>query len=521
MEEGPPLLPAQRPPVSVGHDLFWWRHDDAGLRTAVSVYWPRSWEYTELLAVLRWFDGDGIAIAVHQQWLAADRMLSIDSSSPPIPLTGAEVLLSVELFADGEPITDDDDRHRLYGIIDWYSQAGDIVTLHSDHCVLMEPLELSLTEIALRPWEQRDPHLVFLTGEDELPAGSWQLTITNASGESLTRLIDETWLPWRVHQVDLCEVFGDLVAFAGGSEISLTGDRSEQRMFERPYVVSTSPVLSAYHGGDLYEWDDMPWHRHALLGEGEVNPMVVIETDDITTEVTLFNTHGHLEEDFWVGVRVYDAAGQLVVHEPKFRCATRNEIVSASFADFIEVERPFTGHAAFTFTEPDRAAYPGRLQALMAYRTRDSVARIMAWSDEWNTAQRRIMRRNAGAGYLSYFRLLGASFLETWVSVTNAGSHELDQPAECTVIVENHAGERRAAQLTLAPWATSFESLDAVVPGATELLGGANGLLLVESESDLAMVCFTRHVKSGRWSAEHLMSAPTRVDGGLMWPAGC
>jgi hypothetical protein len=195
--------------------------------------------------------------------------------------------------------------------------------------------------------------------------------------------------------------------------------------------------------------------------------------------------------------------------------------VSASFADFIEVERPFTGHAAFTFTEPDRAAYPGRLQALMAYRTRDSVARIMAWSDEWNTAQRRIMRRNAGAGYLSYFRLLGASFLETWVSVTNAGSHELDQPAECTVIVENHAGERRAAQLTLAPWATSFESLDAVVPGATELLGGANGLLLVESESDLAMVCFTRHVKSGRWSAEHLMSAPTRVDGGLMWPAGC
>ena len=76
----------------------------------------------------------------------------------------------------------------------------------------------------------------------------------------------------------------------------------------------------------------------------------------------------------------------------------------------------------------------------MAYRTRDSVARIMAWSDEWNTAQRRIMRRNAGAGYLSYFRLLGASFLETWVSVTNAGSHELDQPAECTVIVENHPG---------------------------------------------------------------------------------
>jgi hypothetical protein len=331
----------------------------------------------------------------------------------------------------------------------------------------------------------------------------------------------EAWLPWRVHRVDLSEVFGDLAAFAGGHEISLTGDRAEQRVFERPYVVSTSPTLSAYHGGDLYEWDGMPWHRYALLGEGEVNPMVVIENDDISTDVTLFNTHGDLEEDFWVGVRVYDAAGELVVHEPKFQQATRNEIVSASFADLTEIERPFIGHAAFSFTEPDRATYPGRLQALMAYRTRGSVARIMAWSDEWNTPQRRIMRRNAAAGYLSYFRLLGASFLETWVSVTNAGNHELDETAEYTVIVENHSGERLSSRHRLAPWATSFESLDSVVPGATGLLGGANGLLLVESESDLAMVCFTRHVASGRWSAEHLMSAPTKVDGGLIWPAGC
>ena len=121
----------------------------------------------------------------------------------------------------------------------------------------------------------------------------------------------------------------------------------------------------------------------------------------------------------------------------------------------------------------------------------------------------------------SYFRLLAAPYLETWLGITNAGNHELDAAADYTVIVENHAGERVSAKLTLMPWATAWASLDLVVPGATQLLGDANGLLLVESESDLAMVCFTRHRTSGRWSAEHLMSAPTPSPNGMIWPAGC
>jgi hypothetical protein len=338
----------------------------------------------------------------------------------------------------------------------------------------------------------------------------------------MTRSIDEAWEPWRVHRVDLQRLFGDLVEFADGQEIALTGERLAHRTFARPYVVSGSPGLSAYHGGDLYDWDDMPWHRYVMLGEGEVNPMIVVETDDVSTEVTFFNTHGHLDEDFWVGVRVYDDTGTLVAYEPKFRHVERNRIVNASFTDLLtDVERPFAGHAAFTFSESDRNAYPGRLQALMAYRGPQSLARIMAWSDEWNTPHRRIVNKGARCAYRSYFRLLAAPFLETWLGVTNAGNHELDSDADYTVTVENQAGERVAVQHTLAPWATAFQPLDQGVPGATQLLGGANGLLLVESESDLAMVCFTRHCVSGKWSAEHLMSAPTPSSEGMIWPAGC
>jgi hypothetical protein len=520
------VLPAGRPSTSIGHDLYWWRHDDAGLRTAVSVYWPNGWECDRVLALLNWFDAAGCVVAQHEAWLAADRMLSVDSSAPPIALppgiAGGDSVLSIEMFADVEPIESDEDRHRLYGVIDWYSESGDVVTLHSDHCELLDPRKLTLTEIALRPWEYGDPQLVFMTAGDALPSGAWSLTVTNAAGATVTRSVEEVWKPWRVHRIDLNELFGDLVEFAGGQEIALTGSRLAHRTFARPYVVSSKPTLSAYHGGDLYDWDDMPWHRHAFLGEGEVNPMVVLENDEVTSEVTFFNTHGHLDEDFWVGVRVYDGTGALAVHEPKFRRVERNRIVSASFADLLsDVERPFAGHAAFTFSESDRDAYPGRLQALMAYRGPQSMARIMAWSDEWNTAQRRIGRRTAQAPYRSYFRLLGAPYLESWLSVTNAGDHELDAVADYTVIVENRAGERLTSDHTLAPWATAWKPLDEVVPGATDLLGCANGLLLVESESDLAMVCFTRHRISGRWSAEHLMSAPTPSTDGMIWPAGC
>ena len=150
--------------------------------------------------------------------------------------------------------------------------------------------------------------------------------------------------------------------FADGHEVSLTGHRSAHRTFARPYIVSGAPALSAYHGGDLYDWEDMPWHRHAFLGEGEVNPMIVVETDEVSTDVTFFNTHGHLEDDFWVGVRVYDELG-------RWSCTSRSSGTSREIGSWqrrsaellTEVERPFAGHAAFTFSEAERNAYPGRL----------------------------------------------------------------------------------------------------------------------------------------------------------------
>ena len=57
----------------------------------------------------------------------------------------------------------------------------------------------------------------------------------------------------------------------------------------------------------------------------------------------------------------------------------------------------FVGHIALAYTREDRPVYPGVLQALLEYRTAGSAARVMAWSDEWNSPQRAAVR-----GHVSY-----------------------------------------------------------------------------------------------------------------------
>ena len=63
--------------------------------------------------------------------------------------------------------------------------------------------------------------------------------------------------------------------------------------------------------------------QYKILGEGEVNPALVVENDELGTVVNLLNSHGSVEEDFQVGLRLYDQAGRLVKYEPSFGVARR------------------------------------------------------------------------------------------------------------------------------------------------------------------------------------------------------
>ena len=88
-----------------------------------------------------------------------------------------------------------------------------------------------------------------------------------------------------------------------------SGIRNDVALFERPYVVSNEPTFTAYHGGDRYAFKAVPPYVYDFLGEGEVNPMMVLVDANTSTDVTLLNSHGDVEEDFWVAARVYDTSG--------------------------------------------------------------------------------------------------------------------------------------------------------------------------------------------------------------------
>lgn len=502
------------------HDLFWWRNEAGGVQTSVSIYWPTLRDEPGTEARLQWYDDVGALIAEQVRPLPAGTHLVISSDRPPADVQLRDGVLSVEVLAPSssfEPTR----RDRLYAVVDWWTAAGDVVSLHSDHCVMPSPVKLELTEVVLRPDRQRRPQLVFLTGDEPVAAGSWTLTITNAVGDRLTRSIDRRFEPWRVHRVDLDDLFGDLVSFAAGAELSLDGARGAHQMFERPYVVSEAPVLAAYHGGDRYDWEPLDGVQHLFLGEGEVNPMLVVQSSEMQTEVTFLHTHGDLDDGFWIGARLYDAAGRLVADVPTWRFVQRDVLASASLAELVPAElESFVGHVAFTFSEGGLPEYPGHLQALMAYTGGETCARIMAWSDQWNTSPRRLALRTSGGHYESYFRTPSASCLEAWVGITYCGAADLDSVARYRLIVRAADGEEAAIDRELAPWATEWGTVESLVTQAAAMLSAGPCLVVVESEFDLAMVCFTRHRVSGRWAAEHFMSAPVAGRDGEVWPAG-
>jgi hypothetical protein len=508
----------------IANDLFWWRRTTDGWRTLVTVYWPDLGAGDLARFECRLFDERGDEATNWTVDVPPGGFLSVDSGASNWNGSAVESgVLSVSVTAGRARSAKPSERRRLYGTIDWYHPTDGMASLHSDHCVLESPATTELTEIALRPAEQRHPYLVFMTADDPAPSGSLSLELANAAGERRQATITEEWASHRVQRVDLGAVFGDLEAFAGGGEVYLAGQRTGVTLFERPYVVSDSPTFSAYHGGDRYRFPPLAGPEHFLLGEGEVNPMLAMVDDDLSTDVTFFNTHGDLEEDFWIGVRLYDTSGALVAHEPRWRQARRTAPTTGSLAELVPSAcRPFVGHAAFTFSESGRAQYPRRLQALMAYDGGSTCARIMAWSDEWNTPKRRYRLLQRSGHYLSYFRATCQPFLETWLGITNAGAADLTEPASYRVVVRNERGDEVAAERTVGPLATEWARLPELVDGTAGLLARSeSAIVLIESEFDLAMVCFTHHLDAGTWSAEHFMSAPVVTPAGEVWPAGC
>jgi len=305
-------------------------------------------------------------------------------------------------------------------------------------------------------------------------------------------------------------------------------------VFSRPYVITDGRHPGGYHGGDRYEWNGLPQFVHRALGRGETNPMVAVHSSSLTTTVNLLNSHGELDDDFWVDARLYDRTGALVADRPRWRLATRGGLARGDIAELLDGRREFAGHISLSFASGDAAFYPRRLQALMEYRTPASTARVMAWSDIWNAREtvRRLRDRLAGMfdvralygdeylegiglTYRCHYRVWSRAPLTSFVAITNCGAAErYESTIAYTIRLFNGAGEQLATSGALAPNATLYEPIDRLFPAAAEFLAPAGvGVVTVESAADLAVMHFTRNERSDVVSAEHFLPSINRRDG--------
>lgn len=500
----------------LGYELFWWR-ETPDLHTLLSIYW---FEYaTEDVVFLEFVLYD----EQHQEqahWTVPvqdGQSVFVDSKTCPYttdlkrPVTNGVLAVYVRTAA---PATPRFDRiyNRLYALVDWYSDQKELVCLHSDQCMRYPSVErtLTYTEIIVKETEADRNSLVFLNGEELRPPGSLILSIQNHRGETREAVYNRELEPFSVNQVWLVDWFPDLIDFCEGEFATVSGTYNVHGVFSRPYVVTENQYFAAYHAGDLYQWSALPQALYQAFGHGEVNPMMVLRRPDLETTVNLLNTHGDLEEDFWVDAQIYDEAGQLVVERKQWLLAKRNELSRGDISPLLpEGVENFTGHVALRFSSEDRPLFPRRLQALLEYRSPHSASRAMAWSDEWNSDRRQAQVKRDPVLLQSYFRVWHDEAIESFLAITNCGIPLVyDYTARYALILRKENGDCLRYEGSVEPQATEFATLEHFFPDIDTFMGEDRyAMAIVESVDDLAMVWAGRHRRSGVYSVEHFMGA--------------
>jgi hypothetical protein len=515
------------PNNALGADLLWWRTSQ-GMRTTATLFWNRFQAFPDLVhlqAML--FDAEGETVASWRIPLHPDQPIFIDSGAdgPWQHAAGIDGMLALYTCTDVEP--SDEARqgfNRLLPLLDWRAADGQVVTLHSDQVVRRGKKSLQrFTEIVVLETGDEHNALVILNGEEPQPSGALEITIKNSAGISRSAIYAQPMRPFTAHRIPLTSLAPDLVEFSEGKPLLVSGTFASCGLFTRPYVETTGRRWGAYHAGDVYEWSSLPHFAHALIG-GEVNPIAVLHDGETQTFVNLLHSHGDLEDDMPVTAALFDTEGACVAQRPAWRVVPRHGLARFDIAELLpDPALPFRGHIALTFAAEPARAVPCHLQALLEYRRDDSIARTMAWSDEWNSRIRLAKRDRRATPLLSrsFYRVWQDGDLSTEIATTNAGHADYDRNANVRLTLLGNDGQTLKLSFQLPPYATRIATIEQLFPDARTILAPSGlGLLLVESVSDLANLAFTRHRRTGAIAAEHFMALATEHDGKIEWPSG-
>jgi hypothetical protein len=425
---------------------------------------------------------------------------------------------------------------RLYSMVDWYSESREIASIHSDQSLSPKVTSSDFTEIVVLETAVQRNYLVVLNGLESQGPNRIRLEVRNHKGESRTAFYPEAMVPFSVHRLNLRELFPDLVAFSDGQHVTLSGHSECRGVYIRPYVVTEGQTFNVYHGGDKYTWPGIPDLIYNYLGRGEVNPMVALHQDTLTTAVNLLNSHGDLEEDFWVDARLYNQKGSLVVSRERWMLAQRNHMARGEISTLLpDPKMPFAGHIALSFSPDAKVLYPRRLQALLEYHTPMSAARVMAWSDVWNGRHkvrelkqklgplklvenifsRRYYRDEIGTTYHCHYRVWFKPPIMSYIAVTNCGiEQDYSKRATYVLTLHNTLGESLGYRGEIAANGTDYGRIDEFFGRAAEF-AGSDGVMIatIDSPNDLAVMHLTGHERSGVYSAEHFLASGSYDDG--------
>jgi hypothetical protein len=503
--------------------LFWWR-ENSEIHTLITILGnplsirresiSKNDKIENFLLTFRLFDSAGALQTTWRQTITTLECIFLDSAhcsaTQDLKITEGVLVLSITTQAE---IPVEIQVNSLYSIVDWYSDSGEIVSLHSDQLIEPNQKLVEWTEIVIQETLAAENFLVILNGAEKQPK--------NHLNETCEAIFDSEIQPFSVCRLRLAALFPGILEFCQGKPITVKGKYTSYNVFIRPYVVTEGKYLSAYHGGDRYFWHNLPAIAYKFMGQGEVNPMLVVQEDFLSTKVNLLNTHGELEQDFWVDANLYDCDGTLIATKDRWLLARRNQLCEAEISDLLPSGmKQFVGHVALRFSQDDQAEYPRKLQALMEYRTPQSTARVMAWSDAWNWQE--VSRCRPNINYLAYYRVWWRPPFMSYVSLTNCS---IDQDYQQTAIyrlrLEKGNGHYLACEGTIPPQGTMYKSISEIFPTIAEFLGDQPvGLVVVETTADLASMHLTRHQKSGVCAAEHFLPLPTHCNGEIYHPCG-
>ncbi|MBM4443094.1 MAG: hypothetical protein FJ027_22000 [Candidatus Rokubacteria bacterium] len=252
------------------------------------------------------------------------------------------------------------------------------------------------------------------------------------------------------------------------------------------------------------------------MGKGYHSPAVVLERAGVRTLLALFNVVDVAAPKRY-GVRLYDAAGKLVVDQP---CAAevppRGHALVAirELLDAAGWPGDFTGHAEVAYTM-DTEAYPDTLHHQVLYAQDGLIEGVQHSAGSWNAPRDRPeppgVRDPQALGRLPIWAAVGVDEeLSSALALTNC-SHAHDYDVDAHVTVSLHAGANvvAAGDVVIPPHGLWFEPVERLFPDCATLLRphGGRGLALIRPRNVRTLGAQVFHVvrATGRFSSEHTL----------------